>query len=96
MSIIERYQQVQHNTSLRNFDLQYLTIGFSGEVGEVCNEVKKLVRDDDGVLTNERRRKMIDEMGDVMWYFMGMVRVLDTSMEEILENNMAKCINKSS
>jgi len=46
----------------------YLGLGLIGETGEVAEHVKKCLRDDEGRLTDERREKLIKELGDVLWY----------------------------
>lgn len=46
----------------------YPDLGLLSEIGELAGEAKRVIRDDDGVLTTERREKMIDELGDIMWY----------------------------
>lgn len=46
----------------------YPTLGLTGEAGEVSELIKKMIRDDAGVLTEERRAKLAKELGDVLWY----------------------------
>ena len=46
----------------------YLALGLIGETGEVCEHLKKSLRDDGGLLTGGRREKLIHELGDVLWY----------------------------
>lgn len=46
----------------------YAELGLLSEIGELAGEAKRVIRDDGGELTPERREKMIDEMGDIMWY----------------------------
>jgi len=48
--------------------LLYATQGLRGEAGEVCEHGKKLLRDDGGQLTAERRGQFQKELGDVCWY----------------------------
>lgn len=47
---------------------QYARLGLFGEAGEIANQAKKILRDDNGQLTEERRVKLADELGDVLWY----------------------------
>ena len=47
----------------------YVRLGLISEVGEVAGQVKRIIRDDGGVLTPERREKLLDELGDVLWYW---------------------------
>ena len=48
---------------------EYLTLGLTGEAGEIANKVKKFIRD--GAPPDEYQAKKIEiayEIGDVMWY----------------------------
>ena len=71
-----------------------MAIGLAGEVGEVLNEIKKLERDDGNIVTSERKSKIIEEMGDTMWYFNGILNRLNISFEDILHRNINKLNNK--
>jgi NTP pyrophosphatase (non-canonical NTP hydrolase) len=51
-----------------HFSLAYTAIGLAGEAGEVCNEVKRMIRDDGSVLTESRKAAILAELGDVLWY----------------------------
>ena len=44
-------------------NLEYPTLGLAGEAGEVANIVKKIQRDHGGVLNEEIRGKLKDELG---------------------------------
>lgn len=46
----------------------YSELGLLSEIGELAGEAKRVIRDDGGNLTSERKEKMIDELGDIMWY----------------------------
>ena len=89
-SILDKYKKHQINTQLKNFNLQYLALGLGGEVGEVQNEIKKLERDDNNLLNEDRKKKIITELGDVMWYLTGICNNLDITLEDVLNNNMEK------
>jgi len=43
----------------------YLPIALSGEVGELLNKVKKVIRDDNGLITFEVRKQLLGELGDI-------------------------------
>lgn len=63
----------------------YLGAAISEEAGEVTGECKKYVRDDDCILTPERRQKMLLELGDLLYYSMLLVDMLDCTFEEVFD-----------
>ena len=67
---LNEYQQAARETAIYPTDigLAYTTLGLAGEAGELANKVKKVYRDDAGILTTEARWKLADELGDVLWY----------------------------
>lgn len=46
----------------------YPTLGLTGEAGEVSDKVKKVLRDNGGVFSEERKKEIAKELGDVAWY----------------------------
>jgi NTP pyrophosphatase (non-canonical NTP hydrolase) len=68
----------------------YTTIGLANEAGEVLGVVKKMMRDDGNVLTEEKRKKLIDETADVAWYMARICTELGISLEELFDVNVAK------
>ena len=81
---------IQSRNCTKQFDIQYMALGLGGEVGEVQNEIKKLYRDNSGKMTEIRRKKIIIELGDVMWYLAGICKRLNCTLEDILEKNIQK------
>ena len=61
-----------------------------GEVGEFQNIVKKMYRDDGGKLYSKRLVDMVDELGDIMWYWLFTCDTLNIDPEVIMGNNMDK------
>lgn len=89
----EEYQSLASKTALypRRLDnLEYPTLGLAGEAGEVANIVKKIQRDHDGILRDEIRAKLKDELGDVLWYISACADELDLTLDEIAEYNVNK------
>lgn len=58
--------------------LSYLGLGLASEAGEVATEVKKLIRD--GVFDEARTA---EELGDVMYHWIRMCRLLGRKPEDI-------------
>lgn len=67
--------------------LAYVTLGLAGEAGEVANKVKKIIRDDDGFVTSERRAMILKELGGTMWYAFRLADELGVSMADVLADN---------
>ncbi|MDH3493321.1 MAG: nucleoside triphosphate pyrophosphohydrolase family protein [Acidobacteriota bacterium] len=87
------YQKLAGKTALyprRLENLEYPTLGLTGEAGEVANVVKKIQRDDEGILTEEVRAKLKDELGDVLWYISACADELNLTLNEIAEYNVGK------
>lgn len=68
----------------------YATLGLAGEAGEIPNKVKKILRDDEGVLTPEKRQVILDEIGDVLWYAARLCSELSASLGEVAYSNIRK------
>jgi NTP pyrophosphatase (non-canonical NTP hydrolase) len=71
-------------------NLLYPTLGLCGEAGEVAEKVKKMVRDDGGELTAQRRDALAAELGDVLWYVAQLATEADLDLGEVAEANLAK------
>jgi NTP pyrophosphatase (non-canonical NTP hydrolase) len=68
----------------------YTTLGINGEAGEVAEQVKKMLRDNDGNLTPDREAKIKKELGDVLWYVARTCTELDFEMDEVAVENLQK------
>lgn len=68
----------------------YLVLGLVGESGEVADKVKKCIRDSGGVLSASGKEKLVDELGDVLWYVARLSEVLDVSLSDVATRNLEK------
>lgn len=71
------------------FGLLYTALGL-GEAGEVQGKVKKVLRDDEGKLSDEKTREIADELGDVLWYVANCAEELGYTLSEIATMNLFK------
>lgn len=74
--------------------LIYVSLGASGETGEINNKVKKIIRDSDKVISEDTRLKLVDEVSDVLWYISQMCTELGTSFESVATRNIAKLTSR--
>lgn len=67
-----------------------MVLGLSDESGEVLGKFKKLLRDKKGVLTEDDKREIAKELGDILWYISSVTHLLGYSMDEVAEMNLDK------
>lgn len=68
----------------------YPTLGLVGEAGEVAEKVKKLFRNDGGIVTDVHREEIKKELGDVLWYMAALSHELGFALDDVAEANIAK------
>jgi|TARA_R100001460_G_scaffold19266_1_gene40312 NTP pyrophosphatase (non-canonical NTP hydrolase) len=91
------YQEKACETAIfpKNKAMEYLTLGLTGEAGEIANKVKKFIRD--GAAQDEYLAKRIEigyEIGDVLWYCAVLAEELDMNLGHIMENNLQKLADR--
>ena len=91
------YQKKAKKTAIypvigRNFI--YPTLGLAGEAGEVSGKIKKIMRDDGGVVSKEKREELKKELGDVLWYVAQIATDLKLSLDDIAKNNLDKLASR--
>lgn len=74
--------------------LAYLGLGL-GEAGEVQGKIKKILRDDGGILTDAARINIAKEMGDLLWYVARLASEISMPLEIIAQMNLNKLANRS-
>ena len=65
-------------------------LGLAGETGEVCEKFKKILRDKKGVMSDEDRKEITKELGDVLWYVTTIGRYMKVGLDEITSANIEK------
>lgn len=89
MITVEQYRLFveQGNFTKDARDAQFLSaMGLAGESGEVCDYLKK-------VLLHGKpldREKLVDELGDVLWYLIHTMNTFDLTFEEVINHNVHK------
>lgn len=72
----------------------YLTLGLTGESGEVAEKIKKMFRNDNGVLSDEKKEAIKYELGDVLWYVSQLARALGYTLDEVAQANITKLADR--
>lgn len=72
----------------------YPALGLVGEAGEVADKLKKVIRDNEGVLTDPIREAVAKELSDVCWYVAVLAWELDYTLEEIMQMNIDKLASR--
>jgi NTP pyrophosphatase (non-canonical NTP hydrolase) len=89
---LNEYQQAALKTAIYPEDKKiiYPTLGLTGEAGEVADKVKKVIRDNGQEFTDEKKRQIALELGDVLWYVATLANDLGYDLETIGELNNEK------
>ena len=90
------YQQQAATTAVYPESAKYIypTLGLCGEAGEVAEKIKKVIRDNGGVFTEEKKKEIIKEVGDVLWYIAALLSDLGVTMDEAAVGNLEKLFSR--
>lgn len=69
-------------------------MGLAGEAGEVLEKLKKVVRNNYGILTGPDIEAIKKELGDVQWYIAVLADELGLTLEEIVQCNIDKLTDR--
>ena len=72
----------------------YPTLGVAGESGELANKVQKIIRDEEGAVSDIARENIRDEIGDVLWFLAQLATELNLSFGDIADSNMKKLLSR--
>lgn len=69
--------------------LAYVGLGL-GESGEVQGKIKKIIRDDYGIVTEEKAEAIAKELGDLLWYISETATAIGVTLDFIAIQNIYK------
>jgi NTP pyrophosphatase (non-canonical NTP hydrolase) len=95
--LLSDYQRLSRRTATypgAGDNIVYPTLGLSGEAGEVAEKVKKMLRDDGGVMTGERLQALAGELGDVLWYVAQVATEAGLDLEAVAQANLDKLLSR--
>ncbi len=98
MLTLDEYQRAAGRTAAypnRGNNLVYPVLGLASEAGEVAGKLKKVIRDQNGHLSPEQRQRLLDEVGDVLWYVAAICTELETSLEAVARTNLDKLASRA-
>lgn len=89
---LNEYQKKALETAVypQEYKIIYPSLGLTGEAGECSDKVKKVIRDNGGVFTNENRYEIAKEIGDVLWYCATLANDIGFGLETIGQMNYNK------
>ena len=77
-----------------NAGITYAVLGLSSEVGELAGILKKVNRDNNGVIDSDTLEEMAKELGDVLWYTSQVAEELGYDLSEIAILNTMKLTSR--
>ena len=84
---IEQYQKAAARTATgKCCDLANAGLGLTGEAGEVANIIKKHLYQGHDL----SRGKIVEELGDLMWYVALTASLIGVDLSEVMEKNIEK------
>ena len=87
------YQKRAKKTAIypREHMVVYPALGLAGEAGEVCEKIKKVMRDSTHKSDFWNKRNDIGmELGDVLWYIANLASDLGLDLDDIATKNIDK------
>lgn len=78
----------------RGDNLVYPVLGLNGEAGELAEKLKKIIRDDGGEVSEDKKEELARELGDVFWYVAVCAHELGFDLGEIARENLEKLADR--
>lgn len=89
---LNEYQQKALETAVypKEYKIVYPALGLTGEAGEVSDKIKKIIRDNNCEITDDKKREIVKELGDVLWYIATLANDIDYKLEDVAQMNYDK------
>ena len=93
---LNEYQKLARSTAIypKAHGLVYCTLGLVGESGEVAEKLKKVIRDQEGVMDVVSRGEIAKELGDVLWYVANLSSEVGYDLESLAQVNVNKLASR--
>lgn len=78
-----------------NMEIIYPALGLNGEAGEVAEKVKKAIRDNKGVFSDDCKIAIVKELGDILWYVAAMARDIGYDLQVVADANLHKLYSRA-
>ena len=85
-----KYDLFKPTSTLKEIAFTVKVLGLVGEAGETADKIKKVLRDKDGIVSDEDKDLIVKELGDTLWYIASISRYLDVPLSEIAKGNLTK------
>lgn len=89
----EEYQKESRKTAMypdKDNNFIYPVLGLCGESGEIAEKIKKVLRDEGGVVSESKKEEVKKELGDVLWYISQIATELGLSLDAVAKTNIEK------
>jgi NTP pyrophosphatase (non-canonical NTP hydrolase) len=91
--LLDEYQKKAAETAMypeQGKNMVYTALGLASEAGEVAGKVKKIIRDEGGIISDNSRVAIAKELGDVLWYAAQCATELNLTLSEVAKENITK------
>ncbi len=74
--------------------ISYVGMGL-GEVGEIQNKLKKIIRDSEGIITEQVKDAIKGEIGGALWYLSQLCNELEIKLGDCAEYNVEQLASRA-
>lgn len=88
---VEKYQDFMSTSKVYDkLPVIYPILGMNGEAGEAAEKAKKILRDHDGIVSQEMKKAIMKELADVLWYIWATADDMGYTLENVMEVGVKK------